>query len=177
MLEYLLEKRTIRKFLTKYSQNKWNYVVPLLVELGIIFLKKHFNGPLNSIQLKEIVEDLKKYQNLKDSAMTGSGSTKRGESDEDLNIKESEENSLAESETKEKGKIKKSGLNKPVFRNNLNTRSNNHKRLHPKFSNRPLSANHIIFRKPSSDWRKGDDYISDRSISKMRGKSGNAGNF
>jgi hypothetical protein len=167
MLEYLLEKKTIRSFLTKYSQNKWNYIVPLLVELAIIFLKKHFKGQLTSMQLKEIVEELK--SGIKD--MTSSGST-GGDEGREIEGDESDSEDHEE-EVKKVVQRKKPETPKTQTVNRANTvRTNNHKRPHhPKPPSRPTSSN-TMFRKPSSEWRKGDDYVSDRSISKMRDKSG-----
>jgi hypothetical protein len=163
MLEYLLEKKTIRTFLTKYSQNKWNYIVPLLVELAILFLKKHFKTQLTSIQLKEIVEELKAQQK-KEPTMTINSSA----NDEENDIEESEASEDKEPPMKE---LKKEAPKQPQHK--VSTRTN-HRRAHQKPSMRPTSSNHM-FRKPSSEWRNGDNYISDRSISRLRDKSGGPG--
>ena len=43
MIDLLYRRKIVREVLNNFSSKNWNILVPLLVEIGIIFIKKNFN--------------------------------------------------------------------------------------------------------------------------------------
>jgi hypothetical protein len=42
MIEILYRKKIIRDVLNQYSTKQWNALIPILLEIGILFLKNNF---------------------------------------------------------------------------------------------------------------------------------------
>lgn len=43
MIEYLYRRKMIREFLNQYSNKMWNQLIPLIVEIAIVYLRKNYN--------------------------------------------------------------------------------------------------------------------------------------
>jgi hypothetical protein len=43
MIELLYRRKAIREVLNQFSSRNWNIIIPILVEIGILYIKNHFN--------------------------------------------------------------------------------------------------------------------------------------
>lgn len=67
MMELLYKKKIIRDFLSLFTENYWKQLITSIVEYGIINFKKHHNiASLTPDEIIQIVESLKKDENLED---------------------------------------------------------------------------------------------------------------
>lgn len=123
MIENLFRRKQIKEVLNQYSQNKWNQLIPIIMEIGVIYLKNNFNLPALSVEeLKEILNDLK-------------------DSNYEL---------IDEKRGRDRG------------------RSNNPEIKNTNYVARSKSIGEALIRKPSSQWRKGEEEVNDRSLSHLR---------
>jgi hypothetical protein len=56
MIEVLYRRKIIREVLNQFSSRNWNIIIPILVEIGILFIKQHHNiGQMNIEKFKEVL--------------------------------------------------------------------------------------------------------------------------
>ena len=67
MIESCLNHKIIRDFLKNHQENKWKDLIPILIKIGILFLKKEFNKIVFTYdELKKLSSDLQHEQIEKD---------------------------------------------------------------------------------------------------------------
>ena len=65
MLEACLNNKIIRDFLLNYNQNRWQKLIPSLIEIAILNLNSSFHTVIFSEEdIKNIIDDLKLNQNM-----------------------------------------------------------------------------------------------------------------
>ena len=65
MIEILYRKKLIRDVLNQYSTKQWNALIPILIEIGILFLKNNFIiTELNIQDFKNILGKINKTQRI-----------------------------------------------------------------------------------------------------------------
>ncbi len=66
MIEEFYKKKIIRDFLSLFSESKWKQLLFLLVEYGILQLRKDYNVASMSLEdIHSIIDDLKEQENKK----------------------------------------------------------------------------------------------------------------
>lgn len=117
MIENCLSRKIIRDFLKNHSENKWKDLIPILIEIGILYLQKTFDKMnLTNEELKKVSHKLQHEQIEKDK--------ERGkEINKEINIYDSLN---IENEKEEKTIILKNKINQGD--NNLNNNNENNQK-------------------------------------------------
>ena len=116
MIESCLSHKIIRDFLKNHSENKWKDIIPILIEIGILYLQKEFNKIIFTYEeLKKFSLNLQHEQIEKDKEKSKE-MNKEGTIYDSLNI---------ENDKEDKKIILKNKIN--VGDNNINNNGNNQK--------------------------------------------------
>jgi hypothetical protein len=50
MIELLYRRKVIREMLNQFSTKQWNQIIPLILEIGVIYLRNNFRTTELSVQ-------------------------------------------------------------------------------------------------------------------------------
>jgi hypothetical protein len=93
MIEVLYKKKIIRDFLSLFTENYWKQLIGYILEYGIITFKKHHNiASMSPEDITQIIDKLKRDENLEEKKMTNLLKTR--------SISKEKTNSLIKSQSK-----------------------------------------------------------------------------
>jgi hypothetical protein len=182
MIEFLYRRKVIREMLNQFSTKQWNIVIPIILEIGVHYLRNNFRTTeLNIQDFKNILEDMKN----KDSELSSYLKLRSKEDDnkgpsENIHVKDWEERPQEriherpqerlqerQHERHQEERMINQNTNMNNVRNyyeeeNQKTYFDNMKKTNTKNTakiTRNKTTRNFVARKPSGEWRKGDEYV------------------
>jgi len=158
MLELLNRNKEIRDLLDIYPTKDWDELIPLIIEIGISFLKKNYSiVKLNLDDLRKILHDMDgKSVKIRNKEIPSQDKKLKT-----LSLKK------PKNQHRSDGRVSRKIKKKEDFNYEMNLPSNNYSNT--RCVKKPHEEFQVIARKASGDWRKGDDSVF-RQNSKSSGK-------
>jgi hypothetical protein len=169
MIEFLYRRKVIREMLNQFSTKQWNFVIPIILEIGVHYLRNNFRTTeLNIQDFKNILEDLKN----KDSELSSYLKLRSKEDDNkgssgNIHLKDWEERPQERRQEKPQERMINQNTNMNNVRHyydeeNQKTYFDHVNKTNTKNTGkitRNKTTRNFVARKPSGEWRKGDEYV------------------
>jgi hypothetical protein len=158
MLKLLNRNKEIRNLLEIYPTNNWEEFIPLIIEIGISYLKKNYSiAKLKLDDLRKILHDMKtKLVEIREKEIFLQ--------DKKLKIQSLKKH---KNQSRSDRRVSRNIKKKEDYNYEMNYHKNNYSSSG--YVKKPLEEFQVIARKASGDWRKGDDSVY-RQNSKSSGK-------
>ena len=162
MIEFLYRRKVIREMLNQFSTKQWNLVIPIILEIGVHYLRNNFRTTeLNIQDFKNILEDLKNKDSELSSYLKLRNRDDYKNPSGNIHVKD------WEIQERPQEKMINQTTNMNNVRNyydeeNQKTYFDDMKKTNAKNTGkitRNKTARNFVARKPSGEWRKGDEYV------------------